>query len=94
MNYLIVNEWKNGEAVSIAPKRKDLIRRVNCSGRKGVKIGQLYQNQLNNGVTMEQSINNNKIWYSVCYIPYSQAREHNNFNRWENCPIFKEGEVK
>ena len=90
MNYLVVNEWKNGEPVSIAPKRKDLIRRVACQGMRGVMLGQHYQKQLNNGVTMEQSLHTDSIWYSVCYIPYSQAREHNNFPKWENCPIFKE----
>ena len=90
MNYLVVNEWKNGEGISIAPKRKDLIRRVDCQGAKGRKLGELYQNQLDNGVTMEQSFRSDQIWYSVCYVPYNLAREYHNFNTWENCPIFKE----
>lgn len=99
MNYLLVTKWQ-GEKVfnSAGDLEYDKFKQVNCQGKKATLLGKQYELELNKGIDFSittgrdnllKSLQDNTLRYSVCAIPFSQAREYRNFPDWMDCPLFK-----
>ena len=85
--YLMVTQWQ-GKSMK---DRQDLIKSIMAQGKKARTIANKYEKELNGGkLHME-------LWkeghfdniFSVCPIPYSQAREHRSFSGWEDSESYK-----
>ena len=83
--YLIPTKWLGeGGAEASFPNNTDWIRLVQCSHQKKQREAEKYEQELNDGVLfdMEIVVRDNKTLYSVLPLPYNQARDYTNFNRW------------
>jgi hypothetical protein len=91
-SYLIVTKWKGTEIIK--HHIPELIRRVEAQGKKARELGNQYEIKLNNGIdytdhtNLMKSLNENTERYSVCSLPYSQARKYSDFMSWYECGIF------
>jgi len=86
MSWLMVTEWKVDKAIKT---RFDLIKRIEASGKKADKLGYEYELKLNKNIDYNKEENLIKYLkekltkFSVCAIPYSQAREYKTFDKWK-----------
>jgi hypothetical protein len=97
-SYLIVTKWRgdciinNNDSVTFA-----LIKRVEAQGRQARELGKAYAKKLNGGIdyrletggdNLTKALQEDLVYYTVCSIPDSQAREYNSYLSWENCEVF------
>jgi predicted DNA binding CopG/RHH family protein len=86
MSWLLVTEWNNTHDLKT---RFDLVKRVEASGSKAKKLEYEYELELNKNIdyrideNLIKAIKEKITRFSVCAIPYSQAREYRNFDNWE-----------
>lgn len=89
-NWLIVTSY---ELQGLASKvRYDLTRTVPCVGQKASALGRLYEKELNHGLTYHEAarkhIGTSVPAFSVVAISWSQVRDNNTHESWENAPLF------
>jgi hypothetical protein len=84
-SYLMVSRWEGSKGKDCP----ELRRRTGASGPKATSRAREYESQLNKGLRFDmQEVVRGKALFSVCPIPFSQAREYRDFPEWENCPVF------
>ena len=102
-SYLMVTIWQGSNITDQHSKKAiKLIRRVNAFGSKARTLARVYEIGLNNGVDyasnkqqLTKAVMDNSITrYSVCAIPDNQAREYNDYMKWENAKYFEGSENK
>ena len=88
-SWLMVTKWEGPNIVD--QKCWDKIRRIPAIGSKVAKTGYDYELELNGGIDYRATENKkifgevlraNKITFTVCAIPWSQAREYIDFMKW------------
>ena len=88
-SWLMVTKWEGSKIVD--QKCWDKIKRVPNIGSRASYLGHEYELELNEGIDYQaienmkifgEALKANKTHYTVCAIPWSQAREYTDFMKW------------